>query len=341
MILDDKKYNDFFNKWLKINLILVFLIIIVGGLTRLTDSGLSITEWELFSGMLPPLTDTSWNNYFNSYKEIPQYKLLNYNMTLNEFKVIFYWEYIHRMLARFIGLFFLIPLLYFYFNNSINQKKIRICIYVFLLILFQGVVGWYMVKSGLIDVVTVSHFRLSLHLIFAFLIISTIFWLILNNQKKNMNIFFSFDGKKGFFLTLIILIFIQISLGAFVSGLDAGRIYQTWPLMGETFFPNDILLNNLNILLDLNNHSLVQFYHRVFAYLIFLYVFMLSFYLFYIKEKKVYKSLIFILFVLSLQIFLGILTLTSGLNIFLASGHQISSVLLVFSSIYLYYSYIK
>lgn len=341
MILDVKKNNDFFDKWLKINLILVFLIIIIGGLTRLTDSGLSITEWELFSGILPPLTDSSWNNYFNSYKEIPQYKLLNYDMTLNEFKVIFYWEYIHRILARTIGLFFLIPLLYFYYKKSINEKKIKICFNVFFLILFQGIIGWYMVKSGLIDVVTVSHFRLSLHLIFAFLIISTIFWLILNNKKENMNIFFNFENKKGFFLILIILIFIQISIGAFVSGLDAGRIYQTWPLMGEAFFPNDISLNKLNILLDLNNHSLVQFYHRVFAYLICLYVAMLSFYFFYIKEKKVYKSLIIILLILTLQIFLGILTLTSGLNIFLASGHQISSVLLVFSSIYLYYSYIK
>jgi len=123
MILDVKKNNDFFDKWLKINLILVFLIIIIGGLTRLTDSGLSITEWELFSGILPPLTDSSWNNYFNSYKEIPQYKLLNYDMTLNEFKVIFYWEYVHRILARTIGLFFLIPLLYFYYKKSIDEKK--------------------------------------------------------------------------------------------------------------------------------------------------------------------------------------------------------------------------
>ncbi len=336
-----KKTNIFFDNWLKINLILVFLIIIIGGLTRLTDSGLSITEWELFSGILPPLTDASWNNYFNLYKQIPQYKLLNSNMSLNEFKVIFYWEYIHRVLARLIGLFFLIPLLYFYFNNSINKEKLNICFVVFFLIVFQGVLGWYMVKSGLVDVVTVSHYRLSLHLIFAFLIISAIFWLILNNKNENLKTFFNFENKKGLFLTLIFLIFIQISLGAFVSGLDAGRIYQTWPLMGETLFPNDIKINNLNIFLDLNNHSLVQFYHRLFAYIILIYVLMLAFYLYSQKEKKVYLSLTIILLVLSLQIFLGVFTLISGLNIYLASAHQISSVLLVFSSIYLYYSYIK
>ena len=341
MISHAKNNNVFFNKWLKINLVLVFLIIIVGGLTRLTDSGLSITEWELFSGILPPLTNTSWDNYFNLYKQIPQYKLLNYNMTLNEFKIIFYWEYAHRILARLIGLFFLIPLFYFYLSSSINKKKIKICFNVLFLILFQGVIGWYMVKSGLVNDVTVSHFRLSLHLIFAFLIISTIFWLILNNKTEDIKTFFNFENKKIFFLTLILLIFIQVSMGAFVSGLDAGKIYQTWPLMGETFFPNDIKINNLNIFLDLNNHSLVQFYHRVFAYIILAYVLIFAFYLYYQKEKKVYLSLTIILLVLSLQIFLGVFTLISGLNIYLASAHQISSVLLVFSSIYLYYSYIK
>ena len=341
MISHAKNSNVFFNKWLKINLVLVFLIIIVGGLTRLTDSGLSITEWELFSGILPPLTNTSWDNYFNLYKQIPQYQLLNYNMTLNEFKIIFYWEYAHRILARLIGLFFLIPLFYFYLSSSINKKKIEICFYVLFLILFQGVIGWYMVKSGLVNDVTVSHFRLSLHLIFAFLIISTIFWLILNNKKEDIKTFFNFKNKKIFFLTLILLIFIQVSMGAFVSGLDAGKIYQTWPLMGETFFPNDIKINNLNIFFDLNNHSLVQFYHRVFAYIILAYVLIFAFYLYYQKEKKVYLSLTIILLVLSLQIFLGVFTLISGLNIYLASAHQISSVLLVFSSIYLYYSYIK
>ena len=337
----DKNKYSFFDNWLKINLFLVFSIIIVGGLTRLTDSGLSITEWELFSGILPPLTQSSWDNYFNLYKEIPQYKLLNNNMSLNEFKVIFYWEYIHRILARIIGLFFLIPLLYFYYKKTVNNEKLNICFLIFFLILFQGLIGWYMVKSGLIDVVTVSHYRLSLHLFFAFIIISSIFWLILNKEENVTNVFFDFKKQRLPYLILIFLIFIQVSLGAFVSGLDAGRIYQTWPLMGETFFPNDIKIKDFGILVDFQNHSLVQFYHRIFAYLILVYVFLLAFNIFYKKDKKMYKSLTIILLILSLQIFLGILTLISGLNIYLASAHQISSVFLVFSSIYLYYSYIK
>ena len=171
----DKNINNFFLYWLTFCLILVFFIIIVGGLTRLTNSGLSITEWELFTGILPPLNQSSWDFYFNEYKKIPQFKLLNHNMTLDEFKVIFYWEYFHRILARFIGVFFLLPLIFFYFSKQINKKYIRNCFVIFFLIVFQGVVGWYMVQSGLTNNISVSHYRLSIHLGMAFLILSIIF----------------------------------------------------------------------------------------------------------------------------------------------------------------------
>ena len=177
MISNEKKINQLFDLWLLTSLILVFLIVIVGGLTRLTNSGLSITEWELFKGVLPPLNEGAWNLYFDLYKEIPQYRLLNFNMTLEEFKIIFYWEYFHRMIARIIGLFFLIPLIYFYLSDKIKKEYLNICYLIFFLIIFQGVIGWYMVKSGLVNDTTVSHYRLSLHLITAFLIISIIFWL--------------------------------------------------------------------------------------------------------------------------------------------------------------------
>jgi len=190
MNTSDKYINNLFLYWLISCLTLVFFIIIIGGLTRLTNSGLSITEWELFTGLLPPLNDSIWELYFNQYKEIPQFKLLNFNMSLDEFKVIFYWEYIHRLLARIIGLFFLFPLLFFYFTKKINKTHIDICYKVFFLILLQGVIGWYMVKSGLVNDVTVSHFRLSIHLGIAFIIISIIFWLIQNIKKKTNVIFF-------------------------------------------------------------------------------------------------------------------------------------------------------
>ena len=185
-----------------------------------------------------------------------------------------------------------------------------------------------MVKSGLVNDVTVSHYRLSLHLITAILIISIIFWLI--NNLKNLP-----------YLILILIIYFQIILGAFVSGLDAGKIYQTWPFMGYSYLPNDINLINLKNILDFNHHSLVQFYHRNLAYLIILYILILSFFIYKNKILKLYKHIKLLLIVLSLQIFLGIYTLISGLNIILASAHQICSVLLVFSTINLYYNYAK
>ena len=192
MISYDKKINNIFIYWLTLSLFLVFTILIVGGLTRLTNSGLSITEWELFKGILPPFTQSSWEQYFNEYKKIPQYELINSSMTLNEFKIIFYWEYAHRMLARLIGIFFLAPLIYFYLSKKIEKKILLPNLLVGFLILFQGLVGWYMVKSGLVNDVTVSHYRLSLHLIIAITIISIIFWQILIIKRKKIQNFFLF-----------------------------------------------------------------------------------------------------------------------------------------------------
>ena len=262
-------------------------------------------------------------------------------MTLAEFKVIFYWEYIHRILARLIGVFILIPLIYFHFSKKINNRYMTPCYVILFLVITQGIVGWYMVKSGLVNNITVSHYRLALHLTIALVIISIIFWIFINAKRKTFKIFFKFSKKNLPFLFLIFLIFIQITIGAFVSGLDAGKIYQTWPLMNNSYFPDDLKILNPNILLDFNNHSLVQFYHRNLAYLIIVYISILSFYVYRFQIKKLYKPLKLFLFFLFLQIFLGISTLISGLNIYLASGHQIISVLLIFSSINLYYFYIK
>lgn len=337
MITDEKKINRLFQYWLFTSLALVFSIVIVGGYTRLTGSGLSITEWELFTGFLPPLNNESWYSYFNAYKEIPQYKLINFDMSLREFKIIFYWEYAHRLLARIIGIFFLIPLIYFYFTKKINIKYIKVCCFIFIMIFLQGIIGWYMVKSGLVNDVSVSHYRLSIHLVSAVLIISSIFWLLRNViLKKNKN-FFELNFYNLPFLFLIFLIFIQIIMGAFVSGLKAGQIYQTWPLMGNSYFPNDLLINNFSEIVKFDSHSLVQFYHRNLAYLLIFYSLLLTIYIYQKKIFKLYKPLIIFLFILFLQIILGIYTLISGLNIFLASMHQISGVLLVFSALNLYY----
>ena len=337
MFSKDKDIYYFFFYWLILSLIIVFFIIIVGGLTRLTNSGLSITEWELFKGVLPPLNNTSWQYYFNEYKKIPQFKIINNNITLQEFKIIFYWEYFHRILARLIGLFFLIPLIYFYLSKKIDKKYIQTCFFIFGLIVAQGFMGWYMVQSGLVNNISVSHYRLSIHLVTALIIASTIFWLIYNVQDKQNIIFFNFSKKNIPFLVLIFLLFTQIIIGAFVSGLDAGLIYQTWPMMGDTFIPNDIFTINIKNILNFNNHSLVQFYHRNLAYMITIYILLLGFYIYIKKLTNLYNPLKIIIIFLLIQISLGIFTLVSGLNIYLASAHQISSVLLVFSALNLYY----
>ena len=336
MISKEKKINTLFFYWLNISLILVFFIIIVGGLTRLTNSGLSITEWELIKGILPPLTENTWNYYFDEYKKIPQYKLLYSTMTMEEFKIIFYWEYAHRILARFIGLFFLIPLIFFYFSKKIKKDHLNICSVIFFLIVLQGIIGWYMVKSGLVNDITVSHYRLSIHLSTAILIISTIFWLIKNFKLKTNKAFFDLSTTNLPYIFLILLIYLQIIIGAFVSGLDAGRIYQTWPMMGNTFFPNDTNLSIIN-LSDLNNHSIVQFYHRNLAYIIFIYVLFLTIFIYKNKISILYKPLKILFLFLFLQIIFGIITLVSGVNIYLASAHQITSVLLIFSALNMYY----
>ena len=341
MYRHSKINENLFVNWLTFTLILIYIMIIVGGLTRLTNSGLSITEWELFKGILPPLSQSSWIAYFDSYKTIPQFKLLYPNMSLEEFKIIFYWEYFHRILGRLIGLVFLVPFLYFFLFKKIDKKFFNPCLLILSLIIIQGIIGWYMVKSGLVNDVTVSHYRLSLHLIMALIIISIIFWLLINLKRGTSKSFFNFSKHSFPVLILTVLVFLQIVFGAFVSGLDAGQIYQTWPLMNSSYFPADFSLINYKDLFDFDNHSLVQFYHRNLAYLISIYIIFLSYYIYKKDFRFLYKPLILVLIFLFAQITLGIFTLVSGLNIMLASAHQIFSVLLVFSTINLYYFYIK
>jgi cytochrome c oxidase assembly protein subunit 15 len=337
-MLKNKNYNIFFHIWIISLIFLVSLIIIVGGLTRLTDSGLSITEWELFTGILPPTSPEKWIEYFESYKQIPQFLLLNNDMSLEEFKFIFLWEYAHRLLARLIGIFFLIPFLFFILFNVIKKPLTIKLSSIFILILIQGSIGWYMVKSGLVENTSVSHYRLSIHLIIAFSILSALFWIALNLLNRTKKKFFQFNLNYIFIKLLLILLFIQIVLGAFVSGLDAGKIYQTWPLMNGSYFPDDILL------IDFFNFSLpsfVQFIHRNLAYLIFFISIYIGFLIFKKKELDLYKDFIFYFLVIITQIILGILVLISGASIYLASMHQISSILLVVAAINLYYRTIR
>ena len=332
MYIENNIIKNQLSAWLILMFFLIALIIIVGGLTRLTDSGLSITQWELFSGIFPPLNDYQWTSYFNKYKEIPEYKLQNFNMTISEFKVIFWWEWVHRFLGRLIGLSYLIPLIYFSFK--IKFKKLINLYFIFFLICFQGFIGWYMVSSGLVENVDVSHYRLAIHLLTAFIILSLIFWNYLKinvdiNNKKKINSFLP--------LIFMLLIYIQIIIGAFVSGMDAGKIYNSWPMMGNTYFPNDNKFDSLFKLSAFNDPSLVQFIHRNLAYLIiFLYIF-IFFKVYKKKIHRLYRPLNILGLFIVLQIFLGILTIIYGAQIYIASMHQISSIFLVSSSVYFFY----
>ena len=332
MYIENNQIKNYLVFWLASMYWIISIMIIIGGLTRLTDSGLSITEWQLFSGFLPPLNESDWKNYFNLYKEIPEFKLQNYSMTLQEFKVIFWWEWIHRFLGRLMGISFLIPLLFFSFK--IGFKKLMSLYLIFFLICFQGFIGWYMVSSGLIDRVDVSHFRLSIHLIIAFLILSLILWNYFNLK------YISFHNKKlNFFIPFIflILIFFQIIIGAFVSGMDAGNIYNSWPLMGSTYFPNDSEIINLFNLSAFSDPSLVQFMHRNLAYMIFIFYLYILIKIYKNKLIEFFFSINLLGLLLIIQIILGVLTLTHGAHIVLASMHQISSIFLVSSSVYLLY----
>ena len=236
MYIENKVIKKYISLWLISIFWIVVIMIIVGGLTRLTDSGLSITQWQLFTGILPPFSETEWNEYFELYKQIPEYKLQNQLMTLDEFKVIFLWEYFHRFLGRLIGILYFVPLLYFTFK--LKFKNILSLYLIFILICVQGFVGWYMVSSGLADRVDVSHYRLSLHLVLAFIILSLIYWNYLS--LKNINLSFS---KINYQIPIIfmLLVYVQIFIGALVSGMDAGKIYNSWPYMVQVFFQTIIL----------------------------------------------------------------------------------------------------
>jgi len=332
MYIENKQIKKYISFWLILMFWIITIMIIIGGLTRLTDSGLSITEWNLFSGFLPPLNDENWIKYFNLYKEIPEYKNQNYLMTLKEFKVIFWWEWIHRFLGRLIGISFLLPLIFF--SLKLGVKKLANLYMIFILICLQGYIGWYMVSSGLVDRVDVSHFRLSIHLLIAFLILSLILW----NYLKLKDIYFPIK-KMNFLIPVIflILMFCQISIGAFVSGMDAGKIYNTWPLMGSSYFPDDNQIINLFDFNVFNDPSLVQFIHRILAYIILLFYVLILIKVYRKNLTDFYYSINLLGLLLIIQIILGIFTLLFDAQIIIASMHQISSIFLVSSSIYFLY----
>jgi len=321
--------------WLLSGCFLIFIMVVVGGITRLTNSGLSMVNWSLFMGAIPPLNNIEWQELFALYQQSPEGKKLNYNCTLSEFKYIFFWEYLHRMIGRLLGIVFLIPFIIFLIQKRLNKKLIKQSIFLFLLGGLQGAIGWWMVKSGLIDNPHVSHYRLSIHLITAFLTCAFALWVALPLIYPNKT-----NGNKKISALLVfyfIIIIIQIIYGAFVAGLDGGGGFNTWPKMLGEWVPEAIYMdvNGYNPIWFLEHRWGVQFIHRKLAIIVFL----LTFYIWNkgrasninIIQKK---SLRIIVLLIILQSVLGVLTLIHAAPILLASMHQIVAFALLMSVTY-------
>ncbi len=332
MFVNSDNYINYLRLWLISLFLLIVLMVVVGGLTRLTDSGLSITAWELFTGILPPLNINEWNIYFSEYKKIPEYKNVNFDMTLSEFKIIFYWEYAHRLLARIVGLFSILPLIFIslkFNNNKFYSNKYFI---IFLLVCLQGFIGWYMVSSGLIENNDVSHFRLSIHLTLALFILSLIFWFLLEVFSV---IKFKIKIPNFLLISILTLIILQIILGSFLSGLDGGMIYNSWPDMNGNFFPNDVVINDYLSAQLFYNPSIIQFLHRVIAFILLFFIIFLNY--FFYNKKLNFSNILFFDLAIILQIFLGVFTLVSGVEIKYASLHQLGSILVLSSFLLILY----
>lgn len=316
-------------------------MVVIGGITRLTGSGLSITEWKPIMGTLPPLNNEEWQIAFQKYQQIPQFQKINYNFQLEDFKSIFWWEFIHRLLGRFIGIVFIVPFLWFYFKRKFDKSTLKKVLFLFFLGSLQGVIGWLMVKSGLSERTSVSHIRLSIHLITAFFTFGFTFYFALEILLGKIN---STSEKitRRVINILFSMVTIQIIYGAFVAGLHAGKIYNTFPLMNGKIIPEGLFYLEPAWINFFDNHVLVQFIHRFLAGTIVL----LSAFLFYLSRMTKInscqkKGILFFLSALFLQIILGIITLLTSVNITLAVLHQAAAFILFSAGVFLIFIFKK
>ncbi|QDX81221.1 heme A synthase [Denitratisoma sp. DHT3] len=311
--------------WLFLCAAMVFLTVIVGGATRLTHSGLSIVEWQPLVGTLPPLDQAQWEATFDKYKQTPEFKQVNHQMNLDEFKGIFWWEYWHRVLGRTIGMVFLFPFLWFLMKGGIARPLGWKLAGIFVLGGLQGAMGWYMVKSGLVDDPRVSQYRLTAHLSLAFLIFTSMVWVALDliRPRQVAPGSSSLNGLRRAGAWLQLLVFYMVATGGFVAGIHAGKAYNTFPLMGEYVVPPDMWLIDPWYLNFFNNIATVQFDHRLGAWLL---AFLLPWFWWRLQQsaassraKRVGHLL---LAVLAAQITLGITTLLLAVPVALGTAHQ-------------------
>lgn len=323
--------NTAIARWLLVCAAIVFCIVVVGGITRLTRSGLSIVEWKPFTGTLPPLGEAQWNEEFSKYRETPEYKLVNRGMQLEEFKNIFWWEYIHRVLARLIGLAFLLPFLWFLLRKKIHGFMAGKLALVFALGGLQGFVGWYMVKSGLVKDPHVSHLRLMSHLLLAVLLYGTLIytaWQFKSGQSK--------VRKTAIGWLNVVMVFLLLASGALVAGLKAGKIYNTFPLMNGSYFPPGVEWMSPFIANLYDNPALVQFIHRNIAYALGMSLAVqVYFHRAEVRAVKFRHPLVLFLSVYLLQVLLGVLTLLNSVPVLLGALHQANAIMLFSIALYL------
>ncbi len=316
--------------WLLLCCAMVFAMVVVGGVTRLTHSGLSIVEWQPIVGTLPPLNDAEWEQTFDKYKQTPEYRLVNNTMTLDGFKGIFWWEYFHRLLGRTIGLVFLLPLLYFIARKYVDRALAWRLAGIFVLGGLQGAMGWYMVKSGLVDNPRVSQLRLAAHLGLAFLIFAAMFWQALDLLWPRLaQPVAALQNAARKASALAILIFIMALSGALVAGTRAGRVYNTFPKMNDHWIPPEIFELDPWYANFFNNLATVQFDHRMIAWLLTVIVPLFCWLTQRLPISNATRlSLNMLLTVLVLQITLGITTLLAAVPVALGAAHQAGALLL-------------
>ncbi len=323
--------------WLLVCCALIFAMVILGGVTRLTRSGLSIVEWDPVMGVIPPISQTDWQQTFDKYKQFPEYQKINREMSLEEFKTIFYFEYFHRILGRLIGLVFLIPFLVFLFMRKISRSLIPKLVFMFILGGLQGLLGWYMVKSGLVDNPHVSQYRLTAHLVMALTIYGYIFWVALDllypgrpsNANDNIRL-------KYFAIGVTSLIGLMIVSGGFVAGTRAGFIYNTFPLMNGQWVPETLLALTPLWRNFFDNAVTIQFTHRSIAYLLFIII--PVFWLFarrFALEPRMRTVTHLLVAMLIIQLTLGITTLLFQVPVSLAALHQAGALVLLTIALYI------
>ncbi|WP_250432792.1 COX15/CtaA family protein [Hanstruepera flava] len=337
-----KKDNKKVIYWLLTGCILIFIMVVVGGITRLTHSGLSISNYKLISGTIPPMNEVEWQEAFDLYKQYPEYQKLNNHFTLQDFKDIYFWEWLHRVIGRFIGLVFFLPFLYFLITKQLSKPTIRKSIVLLIMGGFQGFLGWYMVKSGLVDNPDVSHYRLAAHLTTAFITFAYTFWVALDLMfpiKKTINVKFRNLIRLGLAVLLV-----QIIYGAFVAGLDAGFIHNHWPFMSEgKLIHETVYTEQVPVIKNfIEGKSGVQFVHRTLAYIVVIFILLIWY-----KGKMMtpnnmqIKGLNALLLLVGVQFLLGVLTLMYGVPVWLGVTHQIGAFFLLSAMTFTLHRYSK